>query len=115
MPGKWRHRCSSWDASTTMSAGYNRANPQVHSEGFRLQIHRNEADHNCHQDCLSCSPALSSTSRWDTSNSGEDFDQFPGASVACESALASTCSGGPCEASAPNSASGENKRPKCSN
>ncbi|CAF2167573.1 unnamed protein product [Brassica rapa subsp. narinosa] len=34
--------------------------------------------------------------------------KFPGASVACESALGSTCSGGPsCEASAPNSAIGE--------
>ncbi|WZZ04977.1 hypothetical protein YC2023_090898 [Brassica napus] len=43
-----------------------------------------------------------------TSNSGDNGDQFPGASVACESALGSTCSGGPsCEASAPNSAIGE--------
>ncbi|WZZ58591.1 LOW QUALITY PROTEIN: hypothetical protein YC2023_058698 [Brassica napus] len=65
---------------------------------------------NCHQDCLPCSPAPSTTSH--TSNSGDDVDQFPGASVACESALGSTCSGGPCEASAPNSASGEKKRPK---
>ncbi|WZZ26533.1 hypothetical protein YC2023_009934 [Brassica napus] len=39
--------------------------------------------------------------------------QFPGASVACESALGTNCSSGPsCAASAPNSGSGEKKRAK---
>lgn len=70
-----------------MYAGYNRENPQVQSEGFRLQFHSNEADHNGQKDCLHCSPAPSTTSRWDTSNAGDDGDQFPAAGVAREVAL----------------------------